>query len=76
VTPATALVLLGFGVGALVVADRAVAPSGQLSLRARADALRAQASSAQDASARWSARARKLMDQWSAAEGAARKAGQ
>lgn len=70
----TALVLLGFGVGALVVADHARS-RGSLSLRDRADALRAQTSRAQETSASASRRARELMDQWSAAEEAARKAG-
>lgn len=72
-TPATALVLLGFGVGALVVADRTA-----LRERAplRADTLREQAVRAQEASARASRRARELMDQWIAAEDDAQKAGQ
>lgn len=74
-TPATALVLLGFGLGALVVADR-TSPREPQSLQARADTLREQTSRAQEVSARASQRARELMDQWIAAEDAARKAGQ
>jgi len=75
VTPAIALVLLGFGVGALVAADRG-APRGPLSLRARADTLRKETSRAQEISTLASRRARELMDRWSEAEDAAREAGQ
>jgi len=74
VTPATALVLLGLGLGTLIAASPAQRRTP--SLRERADTLRAQTSRAQEASARASSRARELMDQWSAAEDAARKARQ
>jgi hypothetical protein len=69
------IVLLGVGVGALTVAGRSAAREPQLTLRQRADALRAQTAQAQETSARASRRARELMDQWSVAEDAARKAG-
>jgi hypothetical protein len=73
VTPATALALLGFGIGALVVTDRS---GSRESPSLRADTLREQTVQAQEISARASRRARELMDQWSAAEDAAREAGQ
>lgn len=73
-SPATALVLLGFGLGALVVADRS-SPRGPLSLRASTDALRAQTVQAQELAAQASRRARELMDQWIAAEDDACKEG-
>jgi hypothetical protein len=75
VTPGTALVLLGFGLGALVV----VGGSGTRDIRVsespreRADALRSRTIEAQAISARASQAARDLMDQWSRAEEAARK---
>lgn len=74
-SPATALVLLGLGLGALVVADRA-SPRVARPLRERAVVLQQQATRAQEASALSSRRARELVDQWSAAEDAAQKAGQ
>lgn len=79
-TPATALVLLGFGVGALMVAGRGLLreqPSSSLreqsSLRTRADALRQHARAAQEHSARISLAARELMAKWNEAEDVARR---
>lgn len=73
-TSATALVLLGFGIGALVVADHA-ASRGPRSLRESADTFRTLARQAQERSAATAQRARELANQWSIAEDAARKAG-
>jgi len=75
VTPGAVIVLLGFGLGALVVAGQS-SPRGATessSPRERADALRAKTIQAQQASARASRTARELMAAWSAAEDAARK---
>lgn len=74
-TAASVLVLLGFGVGVLIIAGRSPANDRAQTLRSHADALREQTSRAQETSARTSRHARELMDQWSAAEDAARKAG-
>lgn len=73
-TRGAAILLFGLGIGAAIVgagrADSTASP------RQRADALRAQTSRAQETSAAAARRARDLMDQWIAAEDAARKAGQ
>jgi len=71
-TTGTALVLLGFGVGALIGAGQA-APREPQSPRARADALRERAAFAQQSSARASHHARELTAMWSDAENAARR---
>jgi hypothetical protein len=73
VTPASALVLIGFGVGALAVAGRGV--SRAPSLRAQADMLREQTRQAQLNSAQASLHARELAARWSALEDAARREG-
>jgi len=71
--PATALLLLGLGVVAVAAAGRSSSP--RIALRDQADELRARAIHAQRISAKTSAQARELMEQWSAAERAAREAG-
>jgi hypothetical protein len=75
VNSGTVILLLGVGLGAVAFAGRSVGREPPSTLRQRADNLRAETARAQELSARVSRRARELMDQWSAAEDAARKAG-
>ncbi len=74
-TSATALTLLGFGLGALLVAGNQPDPRGPRTLRERAGALRGRALAAQQNSARASLLARELTACWSEAEDAARRDG-
>lgn len=65
-TPGTAFVLIGFGIGALVVAGRA-APRGVANARGSADDLRGRAIEAQARAAIAAREARDLAARWSAA---------
>jgi HD-like signal output (HDOD) protein len=71
-TPGTALVLLGFGLGALIVVGRSNPRALPLSPREQADTLRKRALEAQRCAARASQLARDLAARWTEAEDAAR----
>jgi len=66
VTPGTAIVLLGFGIGALVVAGRAE-PRGVVRPQDRPEELRDRAIEAQVRAATASREARELTARWSSA---------
>jgi len=75
VTPGTAFVLLGFGLGALIVAGGSDPRASRQAMQTRADALRSRVLEAQNSAARASQAARDLAAQWSVAEDAARREG-
>lgn len=73
-TTGTALVLLGFGLGTLLMADQSSPRSSpRAAAESHADELRARVIEAQKISAAASQRARELAALWSRAEDASRK---